>query len=133
MHHSGILRADSLRFADEVRAPEDVGLSSTAIGSGKRIAELSKAIDGLTAQRVLPEILGDAFAERVRATLRSKVNRRKDVIKITQGDAELDSDGPDLLEILRRSLNSADKSRTTRKKTSTAVQAGSRRRLRSAG
>lgn len=130
---SGMLRADSLRFADEVRAPPDAGLSSTAAGSAQRIAELSKAIEGRTAKRVLPEMLGDAFADRVRAALRSKIKRRKDVIEITQGEAEPDSDGPDLLEILRNSLKSGNEHRVTRKKTIRAAQSGSRRRLRSAG
>lgn len=129
----GMLRADSLRFADEVRAPKDVGLTSTAAGSVQRIAEMSKAIESRTAKRVLPEMLRDAFAERVRAALRSKINRRKDVIEITQGEAELDSEAPDLLEILRRSLKSGNRNPIVRKKKITAAQGGSRRRLRSAG
>jgi DNA end-binding protein Ku len=43
---AGILRAETLRFADEVRSPEDIGLSKIAKVPAKRVNAFVRAIEG---------------------------------------------------------------------------------------
>ncbi len=129
----GVLRADSLRFSGEVRAPSDVGIHSLVAGSAEAIADMRGAIDRAGAKRVSPDRLGDAFAERIRAALRSKLKSKKDVVEISDREAERDSETPDLLEILRNSLKNPTANRGTRKKKRVTARSGSPRRLRSAG
>ena len=63
----GILRAETLRFVDEVRSPESIGLPAPAKPSPAAVKRMRKAIDGLAAARLDPRELVDESAKLLRA------------------------------------------------------------------
>jgi DNA end-binding protein Ku len=104
----GLLRAETLRFADEVRSVHDAGLPkrvSVDAGAEKR---LSRAVSALAQSRWNPSELADPH-EPIRALADRKYKRRKDVVSARRaGAAEQGSPTIDLLEVLRQSLAQND-------------------------
>jgi DNA end-binding protein Ku len=98
----GILRAETLRFADEVRAPEDVGLPERSKAPAKRKAAFVKAIRGLEEDQIDVEELEDVDAER----LRRLVKEEGEIVEPPGGD--VDAGAPvkvlDLVAVLKRQL-----------------------------
>jgi DNA end-binding protein Ku len=107
---AGILRAETLRFADELRSPEDVGLPKIAKAPAKRVSAFVKAIEGLTQDRLDLSELSDRYAKALRKLAEAKEKRGEDVVSAT---ALEDEEGPsgaevvDLMKILRERLAAA--------------------------
>lgn len=102
---NGILRAETLRFADELRSAEDVGLPEPA----KVGAAAVKKIDGEIGKRLensLPKNeLADRSTERMMNLVRRKLREGDDVVHVDASDADRpDDDIIDLMEILKRRL-----------------------------
>lgn len=102
---NGILRAETLRFADELRSAEDVGLPEPA----KVSAAAVKKIDGEIGKRMeksLPkDELADRSTERMMNLVRRKLREGDDVVHLDAADADrADDDIIDLMEILKRRL-----------------------------
>ena len=45
---NGVLRADTLRYADEIRTPESIGLPKREKPAAAKVTQFGKAIDELT-------------------------------------------------------------------------------------
>ena len=58
----GTLRAVTMRFADELRTPSDVGLPPAARPSAERRQEMERAVAELDGRRARPELLDDEYA-----------------------------------------------------------------------
>jgi DNA end-binding protein Ku len=102
LSENGILRAETLRFADEVRTPADLGLSARADADRRRVAEIEKEIEKLTAAHVNPALLRNERAERILSLIEKKRDRREDVV---ESDAELEEgEAVDLIAALKQSL-----------------------------
>jgi DNA end-binding protein Ku len=107
----GILRAETLRFGDEIRAPKDVGLPGHRSVPTRRVRAVEKAIDALARDELDPSELEDRHAEAVRAIAHRKKERNEDVVESTAADEE--GDGEDLMEALRRTLGKTRAPRRT--------------------
>lgn len=103
----GILRAETLRFHEEIRSLEEIELPEPAGSANGRARDVAKAIRKLTRKTFDLTELEDDYARRVRALVEEK---RKRGVGITAAPAELvdvDEDGAeviDLMEVLKRSL-----------------------------
>jgi DNA end-binding protein Ku len=99
----GILRAETMRFHDEVRSPEDVGLPKKQ----KPAPATVKSIDKLITQRSrasLPEReLKDKASERMLKLVERKRKRQENVVG-APGKSKQKAEVVDLLEVLRQSL-----------------------------
>jgi DNA end-binding protein Ku len=111
----GILRAETLRFADEHRRPEDVGLPSLTEPDGALVARLEGAIERLAADEVEPAALEDPSGRRLldlvaakRAAGEGVVERPKSADDATETDAAGGEDAVDLMAVLKRSLEEAE-------------------------
>jgi DNA end-binding protein Ku len=104
---NGILRAETLRFADELRKPDDVGLPKVpkvAAGDVKKfetqIAKNAKKVN-------LREFLDD-YTERLEKLVAQKERKKEDIVRAPEepGDDEGAGGGEvvDLLAVLSRSL-----------------------------
>jgi DNA end-binding protein Ku len=101
----GLLRAETLRFADELRTPEDIGLPSPSAPKGRALQRMKRAIDGLSKQTFPRHLLRDEHQERILALAEKKQKQHKDIIAPEQVvDAPAQSNVIDLLEVLKRSL-----------------------------
>jgi DNA end-binding protein Ku len=119
----GILRAETLRFADELHTPEDVGLPKHKKAAANRVKTLSKEIAALMRDELDPHELSDQYAASIEALVERKEKQKKDVVHVTGAEDEESEGGTsnviDLLAVLRRSL-SANANVTTADKSADA-------------
>ncbi|MFZ2492255.1 MAG: Ku protein [Thermoanaerobaculia bacterium] len=102
---NGILRAETLRFADEIRSPGDVGLPKVAKAPAAEVKWFDEAIRKQTGKLDLHEMLDD-YAERLEALARDKQKRGEGVVEqsVPIESDETGGEVVDLLEVLSRSL-----------------------------
>jgi DNA end-binding protein Ku len=102
---NGILRAETLRFADEVRNPDDAGLPAPQKPKPARVREIEKAIVALTRKKFEEAELADHASERLLELVARKEKRGEDVVQAPEGASSSPSEGViDLMEVLKRSL-----------------------------
>jgi DNA end-binding protein Ku len=114
---NGVLRADTLRYADEIRTPDIIGLPKRAKVSAAKITQLTKAVDELTHSALDMSELQDRDAEALQELAQAKRKHRDDVIHPT-GAEEEDPEAAggakiiDLMAVLRKSLSKSTVVRT---------------------
>jgi DNA end-binding protein Ku len=108
---NGLLRAETLRFEDEVRSPEDVDLPQPEPADDKAAAAFEKRIRELEQDELDAAELVDRDAERLRARIEEKRRSGRDVIEgeVTDTAAEEEDDVIDLMEILKRRMRARAK------------------------
>ncbi len=108
---NGVLRADTLRYTDEIRTPETIGLPKRPKVAAAKVTAFVKAIEGLTEDALDMSELQDREAEELKELAESKKDHRDDVIHPTgaeEEDPEAAAGGAkiiDLMEVLRKSLS----------------------------
>ncbi|HSP33801.1 MAG TPA: Ku protein [Thermoanaerobaculia bacterium] len=130
----GILRAETLRFADEIRKPADVGLPKVAKSKPAAVKKFETEIGRHGGHVNLREFL-DVDAEKLEKLIARKQKQHEDVIKVSEPAAADDqtegADVVDIMEVLQRTLRGASggrrpakrapaRKRTTSKKRKTA-------------
>lgn len=106
----GILRAETLRFADEIRKPEDIGLPKKPRMAAADVKKFETQIKRHT-KKLSPKEMTDDYATRLEKLVAAKERKKQDVVRAPQepeGD-ERSQGGEvvDLMEILSRSLGAA--------------------------
>jgi len=102
---SGILRAETLRFADEVRSADDVGLPETKKVKAADVQRFTRAIQARAEKTLDPDELGDPWTEKLVALAEKKRKRGEDVVEAPAGTAEEEqAEVIDLMAVLKRSL-----------------------------
>lgn len=106
---NGILRAETLRFADEVRSAESIGLPARKKPKAATVKALKKAIAKLEEETLDPDELEDDYAERVRALAEAKRKKGEDVVKVeTEDGDDGETDIIDLMTVLKRSMKGVE-------------------------
>lgn len=107
----GILRASTLRFHDELRTPEDVGLPELGDPDEQRVAAIAKAIRRLSADELDRSLARDPTAPRLAELVREKLEQGEDVVErpseARASDAaqgEEPAEEIDLMQVLKESL-----------------------------
>lgn len=103
-----ILRAETLRFHDELRTPEEVGLPAKPRLDKDRVARFERIIRKHTADELDPEEMLDEQSRRLMDIVERKYQEKQDVVRPELPEEDED-DGPstvNLLEVIRRSLQS---------------------------
>lgn len=106
----GILRAEILRFADELRTPDDVGLPEPAKPDAAAVRRIEKAIQSNSRKTLDDKQMVDARAERILKRVDEKLKRGEDVIHDpgydeAEADDEAEATEPvDLMAVLKASL-----------------------------
>jgi DNA end-binding protein Ku len=101
---NGILRAETLRFADEIRTPEDVGLPAPIDPPAAEVRKIEKEIAKLEKKELAVTELKEQSAERLLKLVRRKVKKGEDVVRMEPEDVEESGQVIDLVEMLQRSL-----------------------------
>jgi DNA end-binding protein Ku len=105
----GILRAQTLRFHDELRTPEDVGLPARPEPERALVSEFAREVQKLNREDLDEDELRDRAAERLRKLAADKQREDIDVVALAEAEDE-DSDAPvDLMSVIQRSLQAAQK------------------------
>lgn len=109
LSEEGILRAETLRFADEIRTPEDVGLPEPGEVDPHTVRRMAREIEARTAEDLDPDELRDQDARRLEALIRAKRERGEDVVGVPEElePEEEDEEPADLMKVLKWSLRHA--------------------------
>jgi DNA end-binding protein Ku len=101
---NGILRAETLRFADELRKPGDIGLPEAKEPPAAAVKRVDREIGKRLESRLNTKELADDSVERIRKLASGKVRAGEDVFHLDEEDVERPTDIIDLMEILKRRL-----------------------------
>ncbi len=103
----GILRAETLRFADEVRDAADVGLPEPERPPAARVRAIGRAIRASEAARLDAAELEDRESERLLDRVERKRRAGENVVRPEAAEAEPETEVIDLMQVLKRSLSGA--------------------------
>lgn len=100
---NGILQAQTLRFADEIRSPGDIGLPKEKKVAKAAVARFEKLIARLSQKTLSTKELKDKHTDSVLKLVKSKQSRGKDVIETEEIPSD-DGKVVDIMEVLKKSL-----------------------------
>jgi len=99
----GILRAETMRFADELRSPADVGLPKKKEVSKATVTKFEKMIANKSKKQFSPKKLADKQTDSLLKLVKKKQSKRENVVKVEE-EMETDHKVVDLVKILKQSL-----------------------------
>ena len=100
---NGILRAETMRFADELRTPKDVGLPEQSKVSAAAVKKFETVIKKHSANTLALSTLKDEKSEALRKLIAKKKSSRKNVVHVDIPEKE-EGKVVDLLDVLKKSL-----------------------------
>lgn len=105
----GILRAETLRFHDELRSPADIGLPDMEKMKAAEVRKLEKTIKKLSAETFKRKELSDRNTRRVLDRVQEKLEAGEDVVALSEVDDDEEESGQgaevvDLMQVLKESL-----------------------------
>jgi DNA end-binding protein Ku len=112
----GLLRAETLRFSDEVRTPEDVGLPEQREPDPALTRAIADAIHALEAESLDRDSLADDHRQALERLIRNKLDAGEDVLHTPDsGDPEDEAEDEDagaevidLMQVLKQRLAQAE-------------------------
>lgn len=109
--HRGVLWAETLRFAGELRRPKEIGLPAAGKVASADVAAFERLIHGLEREEITRDQLVERRSERLRALAERKLAKGEDVVVAApaaaepgEGGADETAASPDLFEAIRSSL-----------------------------
>jgi len=99
----GILRAETMRFADELRSPSDIGLPKKKEAPKATLHKFEKLISTRSKKQFSPSKLEDKQTESLLKLVKKKQANRANVVKVEE-EGDKDHKVVDLVQILKKSL-----------------------------
>jgi DNA end-binding protein Ku len=99
---NGILRAETMRFADEVRSPADVGLPKKKAAPKATVTKFEKFIASKSKKDFSPAKLADKQTDSLLKLVKKKQTKRGNVVKVEE--EATDHKVIDLVQVLKKSL-----------------------------
>lgn len=99
----GILRAETMRFPDELRSADDIELPKKKKVSAATVHKFEKLISSRSKKQLSPRKLGDEQTERLLKLVKKKSAQRKNIVEV-EAEPEQKSNVIDLMEVLKKSL-----------------------------
>ena len=102
---NGILRAETMRFADELRSPAEVGLPEKAKVPAASVKKFEKLISARAKKQFSTSKLEDEQTENLLKLVKKKKSQRKNIVEV-EVEEEKPTDGKviDLVAVLKKSL-----------------------------
>lgn len=102
----GILRAETLRFHDELRTPEGIGLPRRQAADKKTLERMRAAIRKSTRKNFDSELLSDQHTSLLKQRIEAKLKSGADVLKAPEepSPGEAESNVIDLMQVLKERL-----------------------------
>ena len=101
---NGLLRAETMRFADELRTPKDVGLPKKKEAPKPTVRKFEKFIATKSKKRFSTTKLADKQADSLLKLVKKKQSKRGSVVRVEE-EMEKDHKVIDLVQILKKSLS----------------------------
>ena len=99
----GILRAETLRFGDEIRTPQEIGLPKKTRFSTAAVRKFANAITKAEKKTIDSKEMRDEYAEAMLKLIEKKSSHHKDVVE-SEHEERRPAKVVDLMEVLKRSL-----------------------------
>jgi len=99
----GILRAETLRFADELRSPEEIGLPKKKAVPKTSVQKFEKAISSRKGHHDLKKETRDLQAEKLMKLVERKRSQGKDIVEVEPTAGE-DGNVVDIMDVLKKSI-----------------------------
>jgi DNA end-binding protein Ku len=99
----GILRAETMRFADELRSPADIGLPKKKAAPKPTVRKFEKLIANKSKKQFSPTKLADKQTDSLLKLVKKKQAKRANVVKVEE-EADKDHKVIDLVQVLKKSL-----------------------------
>ena len=103
LSEKGILRAETMRFSDEVRSPEQIGLPKKPKVTAAKVKAFETAIKRATKKELPEKLLKDEYAEALLDLVEKKKAKGKDVVEVEVSEGRT-AEVIDLMEVLQKSL-----------------------------
>ena len=100
----GILRAETLRFSDEVRKPPDIGIPKRKRPPASAVDKFHTAIERLSKDTLDLDEMRDRYAESLLKFIQKKRSKHQSVVE-SQAPRKGPAEVVDLMEVLKRNLN----------------------------
>lgn len=100
---NGILRAETLRFADELRSPKDIGLPEKKKVPAATVKKFEQIIAKHSAKHLSLKELKDEKTEQLLKLVEKKRKQHKDLVKVEEPE-RAEGKVVDLMEVLKKSL-----------------------------
>jgi len=100
---NGILRAETMRFADELRSPSEVGLPKKKAAPKAAVQKFEKIIANKSKKQFSPNKLQDKQTDSLLKLVKKKQSKRGNVVKV-EDEMETDHKVIDLVQVLKKSL-----------------------------
>lgn len=100
---NGILRAETMRFADELRSPSDVGLPKKKAPTKATVQKFEKIIANKSKKQFSPTKLADKQTDSLLKLVKKKQSKRGNVVNVEE-EVDTDYKPIDLVQILKKSL-----------------------------
>lgn len=129
MSERGILRAETLRFHDEIRSPQQVGLPDELDSADSQLGrKIRRAIKTLSHEELDPALLRERQVQRLRELVSRKLADREDIIEEeAPGQEDEDSNVVDLMQVLKERLKGQPESPPGSRSDGPPQKAGKRR------
>ena len=98
----GILRAETMRFADELRSPSDVGLPKKKEAPKATVTKFEKFIGNKSKKQFSPTKLADKQTDSLLKLVKKKQSKRANVVRVEE--EATDHNVIDLVQVLKKSL-----------------------------
>lgn len=99
----GILRAETMRFPDEIRSPEDVGLPKKKAARAATVRKFEKLVANKSKKQFSPTKLSDKQTDDLLKLVKKKEKQRGSVVRV-EPEADTDHKVIDLVQVLKKSL-----------------------------
>ncbi|MBW3541780.1 MAG: Ku protein [Planctomycetes bacterium] len=103
----GLLRAETMRFQDEIRTPKDVGLPKPVKATRKAVSAFEAAIEKHSAGNLRPSDLRDEYAHELEKLVERKQSKGRDVVEVATSAAEDEDEAAapdDVMQMIKRSI-----------------------------
>ncbi|MDQ2077573.1 Ku protein [Marinimicrobium sp. ABcell2] len=105
MAEHGILRAETLRFSDEIRSPEQIGLPALPEADSRQVESLRQALESVAADTLDISLLEDQDTRRLRELAESKLDAGDHVMQEPEvAEPTEEANVIDLMEVLKARL-----------------------------
>jgi len=101
---NGILRAEVMRFPDELRSPKDVGLPEKPKVPAAAVRKFEKLISTKTKKQFSGAKLEDKETASLLKLVKKKKARRNNIVEVEENSAPREGKVIDLMAVLRKSL-----------------------------
>lgn len=103
----GLLRASTLRFIDELRTPDEIGLPEVEPASAEATRQAKRELKSLTSKKLDRELLRDRRSEALLALAEKKRSQPENVVEVPD-EIEAEEDRPteivDIMSVLKRRM-----------------------------